>query len=432
VTITDPFNKCTTELSIEVTEDLTPPSADVVNDGPITCADPTVTMTASPTGLNYLWPDGSTEETNDVTLAGIYVVTVTDLNGCTATAETEVLQDVAPPVADAGVDASQCADENTQLEAMGGVSYAWSPAESLTDALINNPIASPSISTTYTVTVTGENGCTAVDQLTITIDEVAMEVSSGSTSCEGDCSGSIWVLVDYDVIGDYNLSYDFGGATVSLGPFTNSDTIFINDLCAGEYINFTAEGINNGCTAFDAGPIIINEQSVEWEHVTFTSNVSNCSGACDGSFTVDANLGLTGEFIVAYTYDEVVSIFGPYNFAGDILFEDLCPGVYSNITITSVGSLCSSVWPINIVIEEPYPEVSIMETVNDICQEEAGSTTISVSNGSAPYTITWTALDGTDTGSTVLNNEGVYTIDNLIGGNTYCIEVEDANGCTSP
>jgi len=432
VTITDPFNNCTSELSIEVTEDLTPPSVVLVNDGPITCADPSVTMTATPTGLTYLWPGGSTEETYDVTIAGTYVVTVTDVNGCSTTAETEILEDVALPVADAGADASQCADEETQLEASGGVSYAWSPTENLSDPLISNPIASPSVSTIYTVTVTAENGCTSTDEMTITIDEVNIEISSGATSCEGDCSGSIWVLVDYAVIGDYNLSYDYNGATVNIGPFINSDTVFINNLCAGEYFNFTAEGINNGCAAFDAGPSIINEQSVEWEHVTFTSNVSNCSGACDGSFTVDANLGLTGEFIVAYTYDDVVSIFGPYNFAGDILFEDLCPGVYSNITITSVGSLCSSVWPINIVIEEPFPEVAIMETINDVCQEEEGSTTISVNNGSAPYTITWTSLDGTDTGSTVLMSEGVYTIDNLIGGNTYCIEVEDSNGCSAP
>jgi len=432
VTITDPFNKCTTELSIEVTEDITPPAAGVSNDGPITCHDVSVTMTATPEGLNYLWPDGSTAATLDVNMAGIYVVTVTDVNGCTATAETEVLENIAPPVADAGADASQCADEDTQLEASGGVSYAWSPVESLTDASIANPIASPSVTTSYTVTVTGDNGCTATDALTITIDEVSIEISSDETTCEGDCSGTIWTLVDYDVIGDYNLSYDYEGATINLGPFSNGDTVFINDLCAGEYTNFNAVGINNGCSAYEAGPSTINEQSVEWEHVTFTSNVSDCSGVCDGSFTVDANLGLSGEFIVAYTYDGVVSIFGPYNFAGDILFEDLCAGVYSNITITSVGSLCSSVWPINIVIEEPFPEIAIMETVDDICQEEEGSTTISVTNGTAPYTVTWTSIDGEDTGSTILNSEGTYTIDNLIGGNTYCIEVEDVNGCSAP
>jgi len=432
VTITDPFNNCETILTIEVTEDILPPVASVSNDGPLICSDLTVTLLASPSGLNYEWPDGSTGETFDVSVAGIYMVTVTDVNGCTATAETEVLENLDPPIANAGEDASQCANEDTQLDASGGVSYAWSPVESLSDATISNPIASPAITTSYTVIVTGENGCTATDEVIITIDEVSIETSTDDTTCDGDCSGTIWVLVDYSVIGDYQLSYDYQGVTINLGPFMTGDTVFINDLCAGDYSNFTAQGINNGCSAFDAGPSTINEQSVEWEHVNWTSNVSDCSGTCNGSFTVDANLGLSGEFIVAYTYEDNVSIFGPYNFAGDILFDDLCAGVYSDITITSVGSLCSTVWPINVVIEEPHPEAAIVETINDICQEEDGSTTISVNEGSAPYTITWTSLDGSDAGSTTLSSSGNYTIDNLIGGNTYCIEVEDANGCSIP
>ena len=432
VTITDPVNGCTTILQTEVTQNITPPNPEVSNDGPITCDDLTVTLTATPAGLTYAWPDGTSNQTTDVTTPGEYILTVTDVNGCTATATTEVLEDIDPPMADAGTDASQCADEDTQLSASGGVSYAWSPAESLSDASIANPIASPSVTTTYTVTVTGDNGCTATDEVLITIDQVTIDVTTGSTTCKGECTGSITVTVDYAVIGDFNLSYDFNGSTVSLGPFTSSDPVVIEDLCAGDYFNFSAEGVSNGCSVFWAGPSVVNEQSVEWEHVSHASNVSNCSGICDGAFIVDANLGLTGEFIVAFTYNGNVSVYGPYDFAGDILFDDLCAGTYSDITITSVGSLCSVAWPDDIEILEPIPQVEIVQIENDECQEEAGTTTLSVSGGSAPYTISWNSLDGSDAGSTVLTNDGNITIEGLIGGNTYCFEVEDANGCSYP
>ncbi len=52
-----------------------------------------------------------------------------------------------------------CQTETVQLEASGGVRYAWSPAETLNDARIPNPIASPSQTTDYTVTIYSPRGC---------------------------------------------------------------------------------------------------------------------------------------------------------------------------------------------------------------------------------------------------------------------------------
>ncbi|HEX8039464.1 MAG TPA: T9SS type A sorting domain-containing protein, partial [Chryseosolibacter sp.] len=49
-------------------------------------------------------------------------------------------------------------------------SYSWSPAAGLSDAGIQNPLASPAATTTYTVTYTNGDGCTATDQVTVTVD----------------------------------------------------------------------------------------------------------------------------------------------------------------------------------------------------------------------------------------------------------------------
>ncbi|MHC1776589.1 MAG: beta strand repeat-containing protein [Lentimicrobium sp.] len=77
-------------------------------------------------------------------------------------------------VANAGNDVSIFQGNNTQLSASatGGVTpytYLWSPAATLSNPNIPNPVATPSTTTTYTVTITGNNGCSANDQVKVTV-----------------------------------------------------------------------------------------------------------------------------------------------------------------------------------------------------------------------------------------------------------------------
>jgi gliding motility-associated-like protein len=56
-----------------------------------------------------------------------------------------------------------CYDQSTQLQGSGGVSYQWSPATGLSDTAISNPVVQqPKKSITYSLTVTGANGCTSI------------------------------------------------------------------------------------------------------------------------------------------------------------------------------------------------------------------------------------------------------------------------------
>ncbi|QLH46288.1 MAG: hypothetical protein HWD58_12035 [Bacteroidota bacterium] len=51
--------------------------------------------------------------------------------------------------------------------ASAGNTSSWSPAAGLSATNVAQPIASPAQTTTYTVVVTGANGCTATDEVTV-------------------------------------------------------------------------------------------------------------------------------------------------------------------------------------------------------------------------------------------------------------------------
>ena len=88
-------NGCTASDTIEVQRDADVPSV-TVGDKTMDCDDTEVTLTAesAATGLTYSWtgPDAFTAHTKEITVskAGTYTVTVTALNGCTATDEGKV------------------------------------------------------------------------------------------------------------------------------------------------------------------------------------------------------------------------------------------------------------------------------------------------------------------------------------------------------
>lgn len=76
------------------------------------------------------------------------------------------------PFVDAGLNVTICSGQSWELAAIGGASYNWSASQAgLSDYSIANPIASPTVSTTYFVTVTHDNGCTNTDSVHIEVED---------------------------------------------------------------------------------------------------------------------------------------------------------------------------------------------------------------------------------------------------------------------
>lgn len=58
--------------------------------------------------------------------------------------------------------------------------YAWSPAEGLSGTAVANPVASPSVTTTYYLTVNDANGCNSTDSVIVYVGNMGIGNSSGT------------------------------------------------------------------------------------------------------------------------------------------------------------------------------------------------------------------------------------------------------------
>ncbi|HYC27153.1 MAG TPA: hypothetical protein VEB42_00035, partial [Chitinophagaceae bacterium] len=114
-----------------------------------------------------------------------YYVSGTTATGCTAKDSVTVTVNPKPTITKTK-DTSVCINSTAQLYAAGGVSYVWSPAATLSDPNIPNPVASPKGLTIYTVQVTDGNNCINKDSVKVDIrQKPTFTVSAGKAICEG-------------------------------------------------------------------------------------------------------------------------------------------------------------------------------------------------------------------------------------------------------
>jgi len=106
-------------------------------------------------------------------------------NECVSVSRTPVRITVTSITADAGRDTTIVQGQTMGLQARGGSQYVWTPAEGLNNSTIPNPVARPDRTTTYTVTVTTEDGCTDTDEITITVTPRIIVLNTFSPNRDG-------------------------------------------------------------------------------------------------------------------------------------------------------------------------------------------------------------------------------------------------------
>jgi gliding motility-associated-like protein len=122
--------------------------------------------------FTYAWSPNSevTPDLNNL-YVGIYVVTVTDVNGCQDSESFDIALsgnltlDITPP------SASINEGDTIDLSVTGATSYIWTPSTGLSCNDCPNPIATPDVTTTYTVSGTDAAGCTGTASILIYVEQ---------------------------------------------------------------------------------------------------------------------------------------------------------------------------------------------------------------------------------------------------------------------
>ncbi len=98
--------------------------------------------------------------------------------------------------ANAGPDAIILTGDVYQMLSSGTAgSYLWTPSTGLSSATVLSPTAAPQTTTTYTLTVTSPQGCTATDQMTLTVVPYCVKPMNAFTP-NGDGINDRWLITD--------------------------------------------------------------------------------------------------------------------------------------------------------------------------------------------------------------------------------------------
>lgn len=370
---------------------------------------PFVTLTANVVGglapLNYLWSNGETTPSINVTSGGNYSVTVSDGTGCpVAIDNVNVTEFVTPITANAGPNLTVCQATSSNVQINGSVTGVttgiWSGGtgtynSSNTDLTLQYTLSPAEIlagSVTLTLTTTNNGTCPSdADQITITVSEISASLdNSNDVNCFGGANGSALI-----------------GATGGVSPYTYSlnggpavATNLFNNLSAGPYTVIVTDV--SGCQGQVDFTI---SQPTQLTFAPVTQHIS-CFSLCDGEITVNVAGGTP-----PYLY----SGNNGTTFAASNVISNLCAGITGVVVQDDNGCLRN----LNVNIIQPAQLTATYVLTDPICHDDCnGEVSVTAAGGTPAYQ--YSANGGPLQAS--LNLTGLCA-----GNNT--ILVQDANGC---
>jgi len=362
----------------------TGPSCNPGNDGTATAI---VAGGTSP--YNYLWNTNPPQLTaSAINLdTGIYVVAITDGNGCTLNDSVSLMAPNVPSVTAMGSDPSACgvSDGIATATATGGTppyTYIWDDPGNSSNSTINGLAAG-----TYSVTLTDASSCTAITSVILAAPSApSLSMSSTNLSCYGDTNGTASGLVSGGT-SPYTYLWSNGQALASL-----------TGLTAGVYTLTITDGA--GCIVIDSTSIL--------EPPLLSLSTSNTGATCnlaDGIASVFASGG-TPPYV--YQWDGIGN-------QTNSTATGLIAGVYG-VTVTDANGCIETESEIVNNIGAPTLTTSKQDA---FCKGSSdGLATALATGGLPPYTYQWNdPLAQTNVTATGL------------AADTYVIIVTDASGC---
>lgn len=272
------------------------------------------------------------------------------------------------------------------------IAYSWTPAAGLSNANIANPVASPTTTSTYTVTVSTPS-CTFTDNVPITVQQPpTLNALPNQALCAG---------------GSVNLSAtgtNLAGATYSWFPATGLSNPNIANPVANPTATTTYTLTASNSCGSDVQTVTITVNAAPAVNLAVTP--ISCNNANNGAITATASGG-GGGYVYAWT---------PSAGAGPTV-SNLPAGAYS-LTVTDANTCTATA---TTTLGNPVPVVASVaaQTNVDCFGANTGSFTAAGSGGTAGYTY---SINGTAF--------QVSPVFNGLTAGSYTLTVRDANNCT--
>ena len=367
-------------------------------------------------------------------ISSFYEVTVTDPNtGCTSSAF--VVIEFSDPFADAGPDTTICLGNSVQIgtPALPGgfigfdivsYTYNWSPTDDLDNPNTAQPLATPSETTTYTVTVTESTTplfggstsiCNHVDDITVTVTPVSTQIADAGVDHLGLCPADADVSIGANT--DPGVTYAWTPSTALNDSTLAMPTVDVSALPIGQTTyTLTVTDPATSCTSTDE---VVVELNITDPPTVMVDSIIN---ACPGTIVTLSGASVPSgyDFQWVSTDDPTLAHLGLSNtLSPKAEVQDIAITYYLEVFDRCGGSTVRDSIIINPL---PAPVINGMGTYSIVCP--GGPLALSGVNVSGATTFTWFPPGAVDNAS--IQNP------NFIGTTTTTLTLtaRGSGGCT--